>query len=391
MRLGFHYHIPAFAVDGKIFTIAFQGVFLDSLAEHCSSLVLYMYKPTSSEMKELDYELISKNVELVSLMEHYSIPKRIILYRSIRKIILRMPEQIDILLVRAPTPLLPLITKDIKGKIPFSYLVVGEMSKHVSDIKQPEWRKFLIRLYVMWNESKQERYAKKALVFANSKLTFDKYKVFSKKCVEIRTTTLKKSDFFVRKDTCQNKTIQVLYTGRIEQDKGVLEITEAVAKLNSEGIDCILNIVGWALANDSTVKLMEEIADRCNIKHKLLFHGFKKVGEELFRFYRDADIFVVASQNNEGFPRTIWESLAHSVPVIAVPVGSIPYFIKDNFDALFIERKSAEDIKQKIKLLLESPSLRQRLIKNGLETVKEVTLEIQSKKMIDELIIFANQ
>jgi len=385
MRLGFHYHIPAFEVDGKIFTIAFQGVFLDSLAEHCSKLVLYMYKPTSSEMKELDYELTSKNVELISLMEHFSIPKRIMLYRSIRKIILKMPEQIDILLVRAPTPLLPLITKDIKGKIPYSYLVVGEMSKHVDDIKQPEWRKSLIRLYVRWNESKQEQYSKHALVFANSKLTFDKYKIFSKECVEIRTTTLKKSDFFIRKDTCQNKQIQVLYTGRIEQDKGLLEITKAVGNLNFQGFDCILNIVGWALPNDNTVQLMEEIAERFNMKHKLLFHGFKKVGEELFGFYRDADIFVVASQNNEGFPRTIWESLAHSLPVIAVPVGSIALFLKDEFDCLFIKRKDANDITEKIKKLIKNPELRQNLILNGLETVKEVTLEIQSKKMIDQL------
>jgi glycosyltransferase involved in cell wall biosynthesis len=385
MRLGFHYHIPAYQVDGKIFTIAFQGVFLDSLAEQCSKLVLYMYKPSASEMKELDYELTSKNVELVSLMEHFSIPKRIMLYRSIRKTILKMPDQIDILLVRAPTPLLPLITKDIKGKIPFSYLVVGEMSKHVDDIKQPEWRKSLIRIYVRWNESKQERYAKQALIFANSKLTYDKYKLFSKECVEIRTTTLKKSDFFVRKDTCQNKPINILYTGRIEQDKGLLEITEAIGILNKQGYDCMLNIVGWALPNDNTESLMNEIADRFNIRHKIIFNGFKKVGEELFKFYKDADLFIVASQNNEGFPRTIWESLAHSVPVITVPVGSIPLFLKDEFDCLFIKRKDANDITEKIKRLIESPELRQKLIMNGLDTVKEVTLEIQSKKMIDHL------
>jgi len=66
-------------------------------------------------------------------------------------------------------------------------------------------------------------------------------------------------------------------------------------------------------------------------------------------------------------------------------VGSIPLFLKDEFDCLFIKRKDANDITEKIKRLIESPELRQKLIMNGLDTVKEVTLEIQSKKMIDHL------
>ncbi|MCB9252288.1 MAG: glycosyltransferase family 4 protein [Flavobacteriales bacterium] len=385
MNLGFHYHIPAYIKEGKIFTMAFQGLFIDSLAQHCNSLTLIMYSPTSKEMKELDYSIRSENVRLISIMKHYKIPVRIALYPFIRSKFLNACKDLDVLLVRAPTPLLPQMIRDLKDKTPYSFLVVGEMSLHVDSIKQAEWRKSLIRFYVNWNEKWQEKYAGNALVFANSKVTFNKYKELSKKCVEVRTTTLKKEDFYFREDTCKGNTIEILFTGRIEDDKGILEITEAVGRLNKNGISCRLNIVGWIVPKDPIEEHIIKIARQYNIEDKVIFHGFKTAGAELFAYYKNADLFVVASRNNEGFPRTIWESLAHSLPVLCTAVGSIPSFLSDKKDALFIERNNPEDIYSKIKTLISDENLRKSLISHGRETVKEVTLEIQSEKMINAL------
>jgi glycosyltransferase involved in cell wall biosynthesis len=381
MHLGFHYHIPAHVVDGKIYTIAFQGLFIDYLAKHFDKVTLYMYLPLEHEKKELDYALTSENVSLVSLMKHYKIPFRIALYPRIKKKIKKLAETVDLLLVRAPTPLLPLITKDISKKIPFAYLVVGEMSLHVDAIQQKEWRKSLIRQYVNWNEAKQEEYAKQALIFCNSAITYDKYKTISDNCYEIRTTTLRTADIYRVDDRCTGDEINVLFTGRIEKGKGILEITEAIGTLNQQGKNVKLNIVGWADPKDNIMNLIAETGAKFGISDKIIFHGFKKAGEELFSFYKSADIFIVASQENEGFPRTIWEALAHSLPVIAVPVGSIGHFLKHGHDALFIEKKNPQDIEAKIKMVLNDQELRKNLIKNGLETVKDVTLELQSEKM----------
>ncbi len=385
MHLGFHYHLPAFKENGKIYTLAFQGLFIDGLAEHCEKITLFLFTPTKSEKKELDYAIRSEKVELVSLMKHYKIPVRILLYPTIRKQIDTMINSLDLILMRAPTPLLPLITKDIKGKIPYAYLVVGEMSMHVDSIKQKEWRKSLIRRYVNWNESRQEMYAKDALIFANSKVTFDKYKTLSANCVEVKTTTLKQADFYFREDTCLGTTHEILFTGRIEQEKGILEITEAIGKLHKENIVCRLNIVGWIPQKDPIESLIRKMAAEYGIEDKIIFHGFKTAGEELFSLYKQADIFIVASQHNEGFPRTIWEALAHSVPVICTPVGSIPQVLTNELNALFAEPKNADSIKEKIKNLILNSNLRKQLIKNGFDTVQEVTQEIQSKKMMDAI------
>jgi glycosyltransferase involved in cell wall biosynthesis len=391
MRLGFHYHIPARVENGRINTMSLQGLFIDSLAPRFKKIVLFLYAPLESEISSLDYTIQSDNVELVSLVKHYSIPMRLVLSPLVRLSVRRRMADIDMMLVRAPTPLLPLIIQDVRKKLPFAYLVVGEMSDHIDNLHQPAWRKALLKKYILWNEARQREYANEGLVFANSAVVFEKYKTLSKRVELIYTTTLKECDFFVREDTCQQKTVRVLFTGRIERGKGIIEIVEAVVKLNNAGLDCCLDIVGWSGEGDSTPETINEISKKNNIGHKIVFHGKKKVGEELFAYYRNADIFILASQVAEGFPRTIWEALANSLPVISTSVGSVPFFLKDRHDVLSIEKKSVDDIVEKVRMVVADHELRRRLIKNGIERVREVTLETQAKRMFVVLTEFYQQ
>jgi len=391
MRLGFHYHIPAEIRSGRIYTLSLQGLFLDSLAPFCESIILFLFKPTKGESGGLDYAIQSSNIELVSLIKHYSIPIRLILSPLVRYKINRRLTDLDIMLIRAPTPLLPLISKDIKNVIPFAYLVVGEMTDHIDHIKQPAWRKGLLKRYILWNETRQRHYAKAAFVFANSFIVYNKYKRITEHAALIFTTTLKRSDFFIKDDTCLGKPIQILFTGRIDSAKGILEIVEAVGILNNkEKIDCCLNIVGWADHKNLTPDTIRKMSRKYGIEEKIVFHGKKSVGHELFSFYRNADIFIVASQVAEGFPRTIWEALAHSVPVISTPVGSIPHFLRDQHNVLLVEQRNSDDIVAKVKMLINTPFLRQQLIQNGREIVSDVTLEIQGRKMCNQLVSYLN-
>jgi glycosyltransferase involved in cell wall biosynthesis len=391
MRLGFHYHIPAYIKNEQIYTLSLQGLFIDSLAEHFDSITLFLYKPTRNQIDTLDYAIQSNRVKLVSLVAHYSIPVRLLLYLPfMRKKFVEGAKNIDVMLIRAPTPLLPLITETIKTIIPYSYLVVGEMLEHIDNLQQTNWRKSLIKQYVLWNENKQQKFAKEGLVFCNSTVVFNKYKQFSKVCVPIKTTTLKKSDFFVRRDVTNSSPYQILFTGRIESGKGILEVINAIGLLKLEGIHCILNIVGWIESGDQIAEIMKKRIEELDLKAQIIFHGKKNVGEDLLGFYRRADFFILASQVNEGFPRTVWEALASSTPVIVTEVGSVPYYLKHEHDALFIEKRNPLHIKDTIIRLINDDELRRRLIRNGLETVSEVTFEVQSKKMYDSIVAFVN-
>lgn len=384
MVLGFHYHIPAYKKDGKIYTMSLQGLFIDSLAPHWQRVVLFLYTPLQAEYELLDYEIQSNNVDFVELIEHTSVPKRLLQANKVAKIFRENANGIDIFLLRAPTPLLPFIVNAVKKSSKVSYLIVGYMLDFLHQYKKLTLKNLALKTYFRWNEGRQAALAKHALVFANSTVMYEMYKPLSKKTLPIKTTTLKQTDFFYRDDTCKNAPYEILYTGRIDESKGVIEITEALGKLHAEGIHCMFNLVGWSEKGDNTPEKIKETATKLGITNNVIFHGKKKVGDELFSFYRKADIYVMAS-TAEGFPRTIWEALANSVPVIAAPVGAIPHYLKDTHDALFVRTRNADDVYSKIKLLINDGELRRQLIQNGRETVSEVTLEIQSKKMSDAM------
>ena len=101
--------------------------------------------------------------------------------------------------------------------------------------------------------------------------------------------------------------------------------------------------------------------------------------------YRQSDIYVIASRVTEGFPRTIWEAMANSLPVIATEVGSIPHFLNHEEDAILIKPQDINEIERNIKRVIEDSELRKRIIKGGFKIAKGNTLETQSEKMIIEL------
>ena len=111
--------------------------------------------------------------------------------------------------------------------------------------------------------------------------------------------------------------------------------------------------------------------------------GKKQIGEELLAFYRAFDIFVIATKGNEGFPRTIWEAMSQSLPVISTRVGSIPNLLVEDETAIFIDQSSPAQLAQAILRLKDEEELRKKLIRNGYALAKTNTIEIQSKKMID--------
>jgi glycosyltransferase involved in cell wall biosynthesis len=217
----------------------------------------------------------------------------------------------------------------------------------------------------------------------NNKAVYNENLRIAKEIHEVRTTTLSIEDFFERNDTCQTQPVHLLYAGRLDLEKGLIEMVEATAQLAREQYNVVLNLVGWENhgSNIITTKL-KALSRKLGVADRVIFHGKKRIGEDLNLVYRASDIFLIASKGSEGFPRTIWEAMANSVPVIASKAGSIPLLLKDRQHCLLIEQNSSGDIVEKIKNLINDPTLRQRLIREGRLLVRENTLEIQAQRMV---------
>lgn len=368
--------------DGNMLMPSYLGVFIDSLATYVEELCLIMHESDEQDT-EADYVLQGKNIKWVSLGKKTPAWQRAIFYGKILREPLRKIEDYDILLVRSPSPLAPYFSKFLRN-IRLVYMIVGDYSEGVKNSKNVGIRERLINYFMTYNNWLFDRQIRETDIVVNSSLLFDKYKNRCKSIHQIRTTTLSNSDFYNRQDTCSNDVIQLLYTGRIDPQKGLFELIDATYLLIKNGYNVVCNIVGWESARDEPVKkALIAHAKENDVHNKIIFHGRKKVGEELNAAYRLGDIYLIPSYH-EGFPRTIWEAMANGLPVIATKVGSIPNFLDKN-NSVLIEPKDKQALYDAVVKVIEQKEFRQGIISNGQLLAKENTLEQQTKKLIDSI------
>ncbi len=85
----------------------------------------------------------------------------------------------------------------------------------------------------------------------------------------------------------------------------------------------------------------------------------------------EADCLVLPSFH-EGYGRVIIESLAAGVPVIMSDVGLAGSILKDHQNGLVVPINNLEALITAMKEIIQSKDLREKLINNGLETVKRL-------------------
>lgn len=382
MKLGFYYHIALAAREGRLYLPGFLGLFVDALAAEVDELTLILHEASNADSAIADYELEGSNIKWVNLGAKTAAWHRSIFHRRVLKPLRQKPLDIDMLLLRSPSPLAPYFSEIEWLADRIAYMVVSDYGKGADFVPQTSIRNRLVRMYSKWNDRVFKKRLEGKLVIANSREIFDTFQSRTNRLHEVKTTTLTDGDFFEREDTCCSDVIRLLYTGRVVLDKGLRELVEAAQLLVTAGVPVEVQIVGWE--EDATRPVETELralANEFGISERLVFQGRKKVGAELNGRYRDADIYLIPSYH-EGFPRTIWEAMANSLPVVATKVGSIPRYLTDGSDAVLIEPRNSDAIARAVRRLVENGDLRRGLIKRGFEMAKLNTVDRQTRKLV---------
>ena len=161
------------------------------------------------------------------------------------------------------------------------------------------------------------------------------------------------------KENSSNKTLIIGWTGNskftdaTDDDlKGVTKIImPAIKKLKEEGYDITLNV-----------------ADR-NVK--MIAH------EDMPEYYNGIDIYVCTSRT-EGTPNTVLEAMACGVPVISTDVGIVPEVFGEK-QKEFIIKRDKNELKDKIKELINDRKKRQELSEENLKQIKEWSWKNKAK------------
>jgi len=175
--------------------------------------------------------------------------------------------------------------------------------------------------------------------------------------------------------------LDLLSVGRLTPEKGLDYLIKALPLIiKKNDLPLKLTIVGGGRFKDN----MEELILSYGLSGYINLKGYVPFGPELLNIYTSSDIFILPS-HTEGIPKTLYEAMARGVPIVATSVGGVPDVIKDEENGLLIPPANTEAIAEAVLRLVNDEKLRGRLVKNGLETVKEYTIEKQKDRMINIL------
>jgi glycosyltransferase involved in cell wall biosynthesis len=149
----------------------------------------------------------------------------------------------------------------------------------------------------------------------------------------------------------------ILYLGRLSSKKSPDLLLEAFGSLSKEAEGKNLRLVFAGPDEGGMKSLLEENAAQFGVSTRVLFAG-PIFGEAKWAAYRDADLFVLPSQN-ENFGNTAAEAAAAGTPVIVTEQCGIAPLLSGV--AGLVVRHDAGALAAAIKSVMSEPGLRERL------------------------------
>jgi len=169
----------------------------------------------------------------------------------------------------------------------------------------------------------------------------------------------------------------IVYIGRLEEVKGVMNLVEAVPLVMRERQD-----VRFIIGGDGT--LLDKVKQglkKNNSEHKTTLTGWIP-HHKLPDYLNELKLLILPSYS-EGLPVMVLEAMSCGTPLLVTPVGGVPEVIKDGSTGFILPHNSPDCIAQNIIRALEYPALDQ-IASNARHVIEEeYTFEAVLKRYRD--------
>lgn len=152
----------------------------------------------------------------------------------------------------------------------------------------------------------------------------------------------------------------LLYHGRVDRRKGVLDLLDAVRLLRDRGQPVRLVVSGIGPDVDAT----RERVDALDLGGAVDVLGIASYADAPAR-YGLGDVFVSPTYM-EGFSNTILEAMASGLPILSCEVVGVVDCLKDDHDALLVAPEAPDQLAAAVERLLDDAALRRRLAETAL-------------------------
>lgn len=142
-----------------------------------------------------------------------------------------------------------------------------------------------------------------------------------------------------------NKKKEMLFTGKIDKNKNLRRVLEALKELNRQGDQYFLHIAGEGPLKEE----LEGYAQKLGLSSEIKFYGHVNK-EELIKIMDRVDIFVLPSIH-ETFGISYIEALSRGIPIIYSKKQGIDGFFEEGQVGYSVDPLNVQDIASKIRLI----------------------------------------
>ncbi|MDX1641807.1 MAG: glycosyltransferase, partial [Balneolaceae bacterium] len=204
------------------------------------------------------------------------------------------------------------------------------------------------------------------VVTANSNIALDGMKSY---VLEEKLELVPNPVFIPDQQSTPDRSKVVLNVGRLVPQKNQQLLIETFSRIDTQTLN------GWSveiLGEGEEKENLQKKAEELNIKDQVVLHG--KVAD-VEDYYLKSGIFVLSSVY-EGTPNSLLEAMSFGLPPIvsnACP-GALE-LITHGKNGLIFESEDADDLAEKLSVLMSDPDMRLRLGNKARETVKKFAPE----------------
>lgn len=160
----------------------------------------------------------------------------------------------------------------------------------------------------------------------------------------------------------EEQPLKVLYLGRIEKDKGMDYVLEAMKKLKERGTDCQLILAGREQGSHDYLRRFAEA-----LGERFVYRGIVS-GAEKETLLRECQVFLLPSFY-EGLPMSLLETMSYGEVPVVTPVGSIGEVVEDRHNGLLVSVKDSDSIVSAIRQLSDDRQLMKTLSASARDTI----------------------
>jgi glycosyltransferase involved in cell wall biosynthesis len=146
----------------------------------------------------------------------------------------------------------------------------------------------------------------------------------------------------------------ILFLGRLDPAKGVLDLLQALAELRPAVPD-----VRLLCAGEGDRSAVARYAERLGVGDVVKFTGW--VGPSGKRALLEAATVLALPSYEETLPMSVLEAMAAGVPVVVSPVGGMPEIVADGVSGLFAAPGDVATLQRQLRKLLADRTLAARM------------------------------